>query len=72
MERVLADEELKHYRGKWEKKPKQTITKDYSCHTVFVWIDSTMVDTASAIMTDSLDLEVIPLEEFELMKENQQ
>jgi penicillin-binding protein 1A len=64
MEKVLADEELKQYRGKWEKKPKETITKDYSCHTVFVRVDTSAVDTASLAVPDSIIEEVPPLEEF--------
>lgn len=71
MERVLADEELKQYRAKWPKKPKQTITKDYSCHTVYVRVDTARIDTSAAVLSDSIIEEVPPLEEFEKIEENQ-
>ena len=34
MEKVLKDESLKQYRGKFPTKPKEKITKNYGCHTV--------------------------------------
>ncbi|MGE5355945.1 MAG: transglycosylase domain-containing protein [Deltaproteobacteria bacterium] len=71
MERLLADEELKHYRAKWEKKPKQTITKDYSCHTVFVRVDTSKVDTSNLAVPDTLIEEIPPLEEFKEEEQNQ-
>ena len=66
MEKVLADENLKEYRGKWQKTPKETITKDYSCHTVYVRVDTTMVDTMDIIEPDTLIEQVPPLEEIEI------
>ena len=34
MEKVLKDESLKQYRGKFPTKPKEPITRNYGCHTV--------------------------------------
>lgn len=34
MEKVLKDESLKQYRGKFPTKPKEKITREYGCHTV--------------------------------------
>jgi len=34
MEKVLKDESLKQYRGKFPTKPKEPITRSYGCHTV--------------------------------------
>ena len=34
MEKVLKDESLKQYRGKFSTKPKEPITRSYGCHTV--------------------------------------
>jgi penicillin-binding protein 1A len=65
MEKVLADEALKEYRGKWPKKPKQTIVKDYSCHTVYVRVDTSTVDTSAVIEPDTILEEIPPIEEFE-------
>ncbi|MBK7094355.1 MAG: penicillin-binding protein [Saprospiraceae bacterium] len=65
MEKVLADEALKEYRGKWTKKPTQTILKDYSCHTVYVRVDTTAVDTSAVIEPDTIIEEIPPVEEFE-------
>lgn len=33
MEKVLADENLKQYRGKFPTKPKEPISRNYNCHT---------------------------------------
>jgi penicillin-binding protein 1A len=33
MEKVLKDESLKHYRGKFPTKPSQEISKKYQCQT---------------------------------------
>ena len=48
MEKVLKDNSLKNYRGKFPK-PKQTITKSYQCQTPYrkVVVDSLFVDTDS-------------------------
>ena len=58
MEKVLKDESLKQYRGKFPTKPKEPISKSYTCHT-YVPRDTTA--------NDSLDIEdlkmEIPLEE---------
>src|ERR1035437_7703307 len=54
MEKVLKDESLKQYRGKFPTKPKEKITKDYSCHTV-LRKDTTAVDSVVGI-EESLDL----------------
>jgi hypothetical protein len=70
MEKLLADEELIQYRGKWEKKPKETITKDYTCHTVFVRVDTSSVDTSALVAPDSIIEEIPPLEDFEPVEEN--
>jgi penicillin-binding protein 1A len=45
MEKVLKDENLKHYRGKFPTKPKETITRNYRCHT-YIKPDSTALDSA--------------------------
>lgn len=49
MEKVLKDENLKQYRSKFPRKPKETITKPYSCHTIrrrdSIARDSTAIDS---------------------------
>ncbi len=45
MEKVLKDESLKQYRGKFPTKPKEKISKDYNCHTYFP-PDTTATDTS--------------------------
>lgn len=45
MEKVLKDERLKQYRGKFPTKPKEKISKDYNCHTYFP-PDTTATDTS--------------------------
>ncbi|OJU48094.1 MAG: transglycosylase [Bacteroidales bacterium 45-6] len=48
MEKVLADESLKRYRGKFPTKPKEEIKRDYNCPT---YIPADTLDVA----TDSID-----------------
>jgi len=57
MERVFKDENLKQYRGKFPKKPKEKINKHYTCHT-FVPADTTAIDSTAvdSIKTDNLDV----------------
>lgn len=54
MEKVLKDETLKHYRGKFEK-PRIKISKTYTCVSPRYQIDSTM-NADSIRFGDSLDL----------------
>ena len=63
MEKVLKDNSLKNYRGKFPK-PKQTITKSYQCQTPYrkVVVDSLFVDTDSTAA-------VIPTVEPEMEEE---
>ena len=53
MEKVLKDESLKQYRGKFPVKPKEKISKNYSCHTYLrpdsIAVDTTMMDEGSDI-----------------------
>lgn len=59
MEKVLKDENFKKYRGKFPTKPKEPISRSYSCHT-YVPKDTTKTSS------DSLSVELpddIPLEE---------
>ncbi|OIP01400.1 MAG: transglycosylase [Bacteroidetes bacterium CG2_30_33_31] len=58
MEKVLKDESLKQYRGRFPTKPKETITKSYTCHT-YVRRDSSAND--SLVIPDMP--EGVPLEE---------
>jgi len=46
MEKVLKDETLKQYRGKFPTKPKEEISRNYSCVT-HLRVDSTAVDSTS-------------------------
>jgi len=46
MEKVLKDEHFKRYRGKFPEKPKQTISRNYRCHT-YVPVDSTATDSVA-------------------------
>lgn len=60
MEKVLKDESLKQYRSKFPLKPKEKISKNYSCHT-YLRPDSIAVDTT--IMDEGSDIqEVLPAE----------
>ena len=45
MEKVLKDESLKRYRGKFPTKPKEPISRNYSCHT-YLRPDTTAVDSS--------------------------
>ncbi|MEI8272587.1 MAG: transglycosylase domain-containing protein [Paludibacter sp.] len=51
MEKVLKDESLKQYRGKFPTKPKEPITRNYGCHTVLP-PDSVAADTSVMEGTD--------------------
>lgn len=65
MERVLKDESLKQYRGKFPTKPKEPITKEYGCHSYFK-PDTTSTDTVNSediIGTEEMPTEDIPAEE---------
>ncbi|MDR3653028.1 MAG: transglycosylase domain-containing protein [Paludibacter sp.] len=50
MEKVLKDESLSKYRGKFPTKPKEPISRNYGCHTVLppdsISADSTALDEA--------------------------
>jgi len=64
MEKVLKDESLKQYRGKFPTKPKEKITKDYSCHT-YLRKDTTAVDSVVGIeesqdLPDDMPADVTP------------
>ncbi|MDD4199365.1 MAG: transglycosylase domain-containing protein [Paludibacter sp.] len=61
MEKVLKDEQFKHYRGKFPEKPKETITRKYKCHT-YVPVDTTSVDTTQTITSAPEETEVMPVE----------
>jgi penicillin-binding protein 1A len=61
MEKVLKDEEFKHYRGQFAVKPKQTITRKYKCHT-YIPVDTTSVDTTITITSAPEETEVMPVE----------
>jgi penicillin-binding protein 1A len=52
MEKVLKDESLKQYRGKFPTKPKEEISREYSCVT-HLRVDSTANDSSSL---DGVDL----------------
>jgi len=52
MEKVLKDENLKQYRGKFPTKPKQEISRNYSCQT-YLRPDTTKIDSTSL---DDIDL----------------
>ncbi len=63
MEKVLKDESLKQYRGKFPTKPKEVISRNYKCHT-YIPKDTTAVDSTSA---SEEPLEEIPLEEADIV-----
>ena len=52
MEKVLKDESLKQYRGKFPTKPKEDISRNYSCVT-HLRVDSTANDSAALDESDS-------------------
>ncbi|MDD3320271.1 MAG: transglycosylase domain-containing protein [Paludibacter sp.] len=59
MEKVLKDENLKQYRGKFPAKPKEPISRPYGCHT-YIKPDTTSVDSSSIDLEESI--EVAPTE----------
>jgi len=63
MEKVLKDESLKQYRGKFPTKPKEEITREYGCHT-YLRPDSTANDT-SELDVDDAAVEDIPVPDAE-------
>jgi penicillin-binding protein 1A len=58
MEKVLKDESLKQYRGKFPTKPKEPISRNYSCRT-YIPKDTTAVD--STIAPEEEDLDDVPV-----------
>jgi len=60
MEKVLKDENLKHYRGKFPTKPKEPISRNYSCHTTYIPKDSTALDSTSFSPDETTD--EVPME----------
>ncbi|MFT4073286.1 MAG: transglycosylase domain-containing protein [Dysgonamonadaceae bacterium] len=55
MEKVLADESLKRYRGKFPTQPKEKITREYNCKT-YIPVDSTSVKNDSLDIAPSEDM----------------
>ena len=53
MEKVLKDENLKQYRGKFPNKPKEEISRNYSCVT-HLRVDTTAIDSSS---TNDVDIQ---------------
>ena len=68
MEKVWKDESLKQYRGKFPTKPKEPISRNYSCHTPYIPKDSTALDS-TAISTEELTTDEIPVDEVETTNE---
>ncbi len=62
MEKVLKDESLKQYRGKFPTKPKEPISRNYSCHT-YIRPDSTATDSTG--LDTEEDIEAVPTENTE-------
>jgi penicillin-binding protein 1A len=61
MEKVLKDESLKQYRGKFPSKPKEKISKNYGCHT---YLRPDSIATDSTNMEEGVDdIEQTPAEE---------
>lgn len=54
MEKVLADKSLSQYRGKFPTKPKETISRNYSCHT-YLPPDSTKSDSIDLPIEESIE-----------------
>ncbi len=52
MEKVLKDESLKQYRGKFPTKPKEEISRNYTCVT-HLRVDSTAVDSSAIDEADA-------------------
>jgi penicillin-binding protein 1A len=59
MEKVLKDESLKQYRGKFPTKPKEKIMRDYGCHT-YIPKDTTANDSSDLEAEDAV-IEDIPV-----------
>lgn len=61
MEKVLADENLEEYRGKFPTKPKEKITRNYRCHTYIKTVvaerDTTADETMEEIPVPDLSVE---------------
>ena len=66
MEKVLADKSLTQYRGKFLTKPKEKITRDYSCHT-YLPPDSTLTDSTEVPIEEMID--ALPTTDEETPKE---
>ncbi|MDP4238346.1 MAG: transglycosylase domain-containing protein [Bacteroidota bacterium] len=66
MEKVLKDESLKRYRGKFPTKPKEPISRNYSC-TTYLRPDSTAVDSSALNEADTP--EDVPLSDEPTTKE---
>jgi penicillin-binding protein 1A len=64
MEKVLKDESLKQYRGKFPTKPKESISRNYSCHT-YLPRDTTSTDSTT-LVEDAVIEEVQATEEVTL------
>lgn len=58
MEKVLKDDDFKHYRGKFPTKPKEPISRSYNCHT-YIPRDTTKTDSVSldVVLPDEIPLE---------------
>jgi penicillin-binding protein 1A len=54
MEKVLKDENLKQYRGRFPIKPKEVITRNYKCHT-YIKRDTTSIDSSSVGNTETIE-----------------
>ncbi len=66
MEKVLADKSLTQYRGKFLTKPKEKISRDYSCHT-YLPPDSTLTDSTQVPIEEMID--AVPTTDEETPKE---
>ncbi len=55
MEKVLKDESLKQYRGKFPTKPKEKISRSYGCHTVMPR-DTTATDSIDVPVEEAIDI----------------
>ena len=62
MEKVLKDESFKQYRGKFPTKPKEPISRDYNCHTVYI-PDTTANDSAISPADETVPPEELPVED---------
>lgn len=68
MEKVLKDESLKQYRGKFPTKPKEKITKEYGCHT-YLKPDTTTID--STVTEGIEEINQVPTEDVESTDESE-